>query len=59
MAENNMPQENISILATALRCSDAVKFAKYIPLAAESVDCLQKIKETISLTERQTTSHKP
>jgi hypothetical protein len=59
MTENNMPQENISILATALRCNDAVKFAKYIPLAAESEDSLKKIKETINLIEHITQNSKP
>ncbi|MEO6255141.1 MAG: hypothetical protein ABIO79_17665 [Ferruginibacter sp.] len=47
----NLPAENISDLATALRCTDAVKFAKYLPSQHESEDSLQKIKETIILTE--------
>lgn len=42
---------NISDLATALRCTDAVKFAKYRPLSNESEDCRQKINEIIHLTE--------
>jgi len=54
MKKINLPPDNISELATALRCTDAVKFAKYLPLAAESADILQKIKETITLTEHQT-----
>ena len=49
--EINLPAENISELATALRCTDAVKFAKYLPLSNESEDCLQKIKEIITLIE--------
>lgn len=48
---NNIPQDDISKLATALRCTDAVKFAKYLPLPDESMDCLQKIKESIMVTE--------
>lgn len=59
MKEVELPAESLSNLATALRCTDAVKFAKYLPLAAESADILQKIKETITLTEQQTTNHKP
>ena len=59
MAENSFQQENISTLATALRCNDAVKFAKYIPASFESGDCLAKIKETINLIEQQTTNLKP
>jgi hypothetical protein len=48
--EIELSAEKISDLATALRCTDAVKFAKYMPLPAESEDCLLKIKETINLT---------
>jgi hypothetical protein len=59
MKEVNFPVENISELATALRCTDAVKFAKYLPLPDQSEDALQKIKETITLTELQTNKHKP
>ncbi|MEP7238038.1 MAG: hypothetical protein ABI685_09240 [Ferruginibacter sp.] len=59
MKEVNLPAENISDLATALRCTDAVKFAKYLPLSNQSEDALQKIKETITLTEQKTTSNKP
>ena len=55
----NLTSENISSLATALRCTDAVKFAKYLPLSNESLDCGQKIQETIILTEQQTTNFKP
>ena len=51
MKEVNLPAENISELATALRCTDAVKFAKYLPLPDQSEDALQKIKDTITLTE--------
>ncbi|MEO6539604.1 MAG: hypothetical protein ABIN74_01385, partial [Ferruginibacter sp.] len=51
MRDINLPADNISHLATALRCTDAVKFAKYLPLSNESDDSLQKIKETITLIE--------
>ena len=47
----NMQPEDISKLATALRCTDAVKFAKYSPQPDESNESLQKIIETIKLTE--------
>ena len=59
MKEVNLPPDNISELATALRCTDAVKFAKYLPLSNQSEEALQKIKETITLTEQQTTNYKP
>ena len=51
MKEMNLPADNVSNLATALRCTDAVKFAKYLPLSNESEDNLQKIKDSINLTE--------
>ena len=53
MTENSMKTENVSNLATALRCSDAVKFARYLPAVEESEDCVMKIKETINLIEQQ------
>jgi hypothetical protein len=59
MGETGMTADHVSNLAMALRCTDAVKFAKYIPLAAESMDSLQKIKETIDLIEHQTLHLKP
>jgi hypothetical protein len=59
MKEVNLPPVNISELATALRCTDAVKFARYLPLSNESEDCKLKIKETITLTEQKTTTNKP
>ena len=49
--EANLSSEAISRLATALRCTDAVKFAKYMPTSNQSEEALQKIKETINLTE--------
>ena len=52
----DLPAEKISDLATALRCTDAVKFAKYLPLTDQSEEALQKIKETIELTERSTSN---
>ncbi|MFZ1452400.1 MAG: hypothetical protein WAT20_06830 [Ferruginibacter sp.] len=51
MKEVHLTPDNISELATALRCTDAVKFAKYLPLSNQSEEALQKIKETINLTE--------
>lgn len=50
--------ENIADLAVALRCNDAVKFAKYLPLAAESRDALQKIIATIKIMEFANPNHK-
>lgn len=53
MTENGMTTVHVSELATALRCTDAVKFAKYIPVPSESMDSLQKIKSAIDLIEQQ------
>lgn len=47
----NMSPENIANLATALRCTDAVKFAKFVPLPDESEDCRQKLQKVIGKIE--------
>lgn len=59
MAESGISSGDISNLATALRCTDAVKFAKYLPEATESEDCRQKIQSAIDLIEHQTSNIKP
>lgn len=59
MTESGMTGENVSNLATALRCTDAVKFAKYLPGITESEDCLGKIKSAIDLIEHRTSNTKP
>jgi hypothetical protein len=48
LAENNLPKDIITNTAIALRCGDAVKFAKYLPALSESEACFTKIKETIN-----------
>ena len=48
LAENSLPKEIITNIATVLRSGDAAKFAKYLPTLTESVECLSKIKETIN-----------
>ena len=58
MTEHNMAADHVSNLATALRCSDAVKFAKYLPAPTESEDCIMKIKTIIHLIEQQTLNPK-
>ena len=59
MDNSNFTQENISTLVTALRSNDAVKFAKYIPIAQESEGCKLKVKEIINLIEQKTQNPKP
>lgn len=56
---NYLQLEGISKLATALRSTDAVKFAKYLPLSNESQDSLQKIEETIKTIEHKISNTKP
>ncbi|HMK05372.1 MAG TPA: hypothetical protein VK489_14315 [Ferruginibacter sp.] len=59
MRENKMIREDISVLATTLRCSDAVKFAKYLPPVSESEECMMRITATINLIEQQAKNSKP
>lgn len=48
-----LPAEAVFNLATALRLTDAVKFAKYLPAITQSDESLQIIKETIEITEQK------
>ena len=54
MKDNGLSNDDISKLATAMRCSDAVKFAKDLPTMIESAESKDKIKETIDLIEQPT-----
>lgn len=58
LSENKMPNESITNAATALRCGDAVKFAKYLPADTESMECLNKLKDIISYIHQKTTNPK-
>ncbi len=51
ISDINLSAENISDLATALRCTDAVKFAKYLPLSNQSIENRQKVQELITAIE--------
>lgn len=57
--DQNMGKERLAIAASSLRCSDAVKFAKYFPPASESSDCLNAIKEIINEMHQDSTNNKP
>ncbi len=50
--QKNIDKTILSKTAAALRCSDAVKFAKYLPSQAESEESLQSVKQVIELIER-------
>jgi hypothetical protein len=52
LADNNLSKEIISDAAMALRCGDAVKFAKFLPTAIESNECYDKIKATIHFIQQ-------
>jgi hypothetical protein len=47
LTDFKLPNEQVTNIATALRCGDAVKFAKFVPATAESEECYNKIKEVI------------
>ncbi len=53
LTDNNLSKDIITSTATALRCGDAVKFAKYLPSIKESNDCLEKIKATINFIQQK------
>ena len=59
LSGREMDADSISRLAIALRCSDAVKFAKYRPSTTESEECKQIIRETITGIEKQMNSTRP
>jgi hypothetical protein len=52
LASNNLSKDIITGAATALRCGDAVKFAKFLPTTIESEECFTKIKETINFIQQ-------
>jgi hypothetical protein len=52
LADNNLSKEIITDAATALRCGDAVKFAKFLPAAIESEECFEKVKGTINFIQQ-------
>lgn len=56
LSDNNLPKDITTETAAALRTSDAVKFAKYLPAETESADCLQKIKAAINFINNPTTN---
>ncbi len=51
LADDNLSKTIIADTATALRCGDAVKFAKYVPATTESEECLAKIKASINFIQ--------
>jgi hypothetical protein len=53
LKEDNLNNEIVSNLAAALRCGDAVKFAKYLPSENVSRDCLPPVQKTIELLNKQ------
>jgi hypothetical protein len=54
-----LDKEGIGKVATSLRCSDAVKFAKYLPLAEDSIANKLSIKDIIITLNKITTTPGP
>jgi hypothetical protein len=52
--ETALQKTEVSKAAYSLRCSDAVKFAKYQPDITESNESLQSVKQVIDATEKLT-----
>lgn len=53
LTEKNLSKEMVTETATVLRCGDAVKFAKYLPHATESTDCMDRIRIVINFIQQQ------
>jgi len=58
ISSNYINKEILTKSATAIRFSDAVKFAKYVPTEADSDSNKELIKETILLIESSPTNSK-
>ena len=59
ISSNYLNKDILTKTSTAIRFSDAVKFAKYMPAEADSESNKQIIKETIHLIESSPTNTKP
>jgi len=57
--DQSLDKELLEKAASSLRCSDAVKFAQYLPPVTESEICLVAIKEVINNLQIQTQNIKP
>ena len=55
---NEIPKDIITETAAALRCSDAVKFAKYLPSGSENEKCFNSIKNAIQFIHQKSTAPK-
>ncbi|MEO6583865.1 MAG: hypothetical protein ABIO05_06050, partial [Ferruginibacter sp.] len=54
LKETNVDIEDITTVAEALRYTDAVKFAKFIPLHSESDHALALVRKSIESIENKT-----
>lgn len=52
LRQEGLNTDEISKVAAALRCGDAVKFAKYLPMTEENADSWNAVKNTIDNIER-------
>ena len=58
LKEKNLSNEAVAAIAMAMRCGDAVKFAKYLPPVIESNECLDKITAVLDSLQPQNTNTK-
>ncbi len=57
--DQSLDKELLGKAASSMRCSDAVKFAQYLPPVAESEACLVAVKEVINNLQLQAQNNKP
>jgi len=57
--DQSLNKDMLGKAAFSLRCSDAVKFAQYLPPASESEACLVAVKEVINNLHVQAQNNKP
>lgn len=56
--QKGINRDIVTKVAAALRCSDAVKFARYLPAVQESESCRLNVREAIDFAEQQSNNHK-
>lgn len=57
--DQSLDKDMLGKAAFSLRCSDAVKFAQYLPPVTESEECILAAKEVINNLQLQTQNNKP
>ena len=57
--DQSLDKEMLGKASASLRCSDAVKFARYLPPVSESEECMSAVKDVINKLHGQTQNNKP